>query len=133
MTLTITDVIPAQVVRGVDLVKGKTTLVRVNVTLNSSLFARTVTVKIYFDSQLRNSTSKIMNNNTEDKFNLFFVPNVTGTHNITATAEVGGQVLSNITKGVNINATRNLSITFLYVDRLKLAWRLYYSGVLQRF
>ena len=89
--LEILEVIPMQVVRGVDMILGKTGLVRVNVKNKGPLDANgTATVtfggNLLFDWDAGNSTNitKLINANQNASFDFRFKPTQTGLKNVSA-------------------------------------------------
>ncbi len=77
--VTIKEIIPIQVVENVDLVKGKTTLVRAVIN-NSGPTNENILVKLYFNGNLKDSTTDTINAGQEKDIDLWFVPDVAGSN-----------------------------------------------------
>ena len=124
-SLHMTDLIPIQVVKDVDLVLGKRTLVRTVFTYlngtNSS--QQTATVEnIYLNGIEQNVSGNkllILKPGSDNFIDLFFQPQDVG-QSIPISAEVsssvGGFNKTNVTKLVNVTRTRELNLSFVSVD-----------------
>ncbi len=77
--LQILDIIPIQVIKDVDLVKGKTTLLR-SLIKNVGIVNRNINVSLYFDGVLKTSTNASINSEQEKNIDLFFIPNTAGSN-----------------------------------------------------
>ena len=75
--LSIQEIIPIQVVPDVDLVNGKTTLVRAKIKNNANE-NKNINVTLYFEDVLKNSKIDSINANSEKNVDLWFVPDVAG-------------------------------------------------------
>ena len=76
----INEIIPIQVIEGVDMVKGKTTLVR-SILKNTGTVGKNLTVKLYFDSNLKDTNNTIVINAGEEiDVDLWFVPDIVGSN-----------------------------------------------------
>jgi hypothetical protein len=73
----ILDILPIQVVRDVDMVEGKTTLVR-STLQNIGISSKNITVKLYFEGNLKSSTNDTINSGQTKYINLFFIPDDSG-------------------------------------------------------
>ncbi|MBI2653250.1 VCBS repeat-containing protein [Candidatus Woesearchaeota archaeon] len=76
---TIQEIIPIQVIKDVDLVKGKTTLVR-SVIKNNFIDNKNITISLFFENTLKNSTIETINAGQEKNIDLNFVPDVAGSN-----------------------------------------------------
>ncbi len=71
------DIIPIQVIRDVDLVKGKTTLLR-SLIKNVGIVNRNINASLYLDGILKTSANASINSGQEKNIDLFFIPDVAG-------------------------------------------------------
>ncbi|MBI4401942.1 MAG: hypothetical protein HY581_09950 [Nitrospirae bacterium] len=118
-TLTVQDVIPTQVVKNVDLVKGKRTLVRTVLNFNpgTNQSQQYAVVKVFLQDQglVAQNLSYPLNSGINN-VDLFFQPQPEE-QNIQLTAEVSASIPSfspiNITTLVNVTRTRQLNLTYV--------------------
>jgi len=73
----ILDIIPIQVIEGVDMVLGKTTLVR-SVLKNTGVSDKNINVTLYFDGVLRDNNTAFIGAGEEINVDLTFIPDVAG-------------------------------------------------------
>ena len=73
----ILSILPIQVVEDVDMVKGKTTLVRATME-NVGLIDKNITVELYFEDNLKSSENETINAGQEKDVDLWFVPDIAG-------------------------------------------------------
>jgi hypothetical protein len=117
----ITDFRVAQVVEDVDLVKDKSTLVRLNIKFFSNESNQTdVDVNLYLNGSLEDSDSIILNGTEDENVSLWFTPDVAGTD-----LEIKAVAVNNFT-GTNLSSTktvykdvietRDLKVIFVPVD-----------------
>lgn len=77
MGIQIVNILPIQVVEDVDLIMGKTTLVRATLK-NSGQVGKNITVKLYFEDNLKDSKNETINSGESKYIDLFFVPDIGG-------------------------------------------------------
>jgi len=116
--------LPVQVIADVDMVKGKTTLIRIPVTFKSVLSNDTITpnVTVYWNGTFvgQNLTTNFSYNQTKN-VDFWYVPTNAGT-NLPIEVRVNGLSANGInytdanSKSVDVVKTRNLTISFVSVD-----------------
>ena len=115
--ITLTNIIPIQVIENVDLVKDKSTLVRVNVA-NAKDDSEQITVALFFNNtNIENKTQTVPSNNSTN-FDFWHIPSVTGT-NLDYRAEMSSANSSSTdeqSKFVDVVWTRDLTLAFVAVD-----------------
>jgi len=137
-SLQVTDLIPIQVIKDVDLVQGKRTLVRVTVKHNDiSTNQNSINVKLFFNNANIENQTKIVVGTQPQDFDFFFSPNIAGQNlNITAIAEwsVGGDnFVASRTKFVNVTRTRELNVSFISVNYITMFFPTTFSGYPENF
>ncbi len=116
--------IPIQVIVDVDMVKGKTTLIRIPITFTSVLSNDTITpnVTVYWNGTFvsQNLTTTFIHNQSKN-IDFWYVPQNAG-DNLPIVVTVSGTSVNEInysdanSKSVDVMKTRNLSLTFVSVD-----------------
>jgi len=71
------NILPIQVVKDIDMVKGKTTLVRSTLE-NVGIVNKNITVKLYFEGSLMDTKDDAINSGQSKYVDLFFSPNISG-------------------------------------------------------
>jgi len=116
--------LPVQVIADVDMVKGKSTLIRIPITFTSVLTNDTITpnVTVYWNGTFvgQNLVTSFTYNQTKN-VDFWYVPSNTG-NNVPISVVVSGTSANGInytdgnSRNVNIVWTRNLTLTFVPVD-----------------
>ena len=116
--------IPVQVIPDVDMVKGKTTLIRIPITFTSVLSNDTITpnVTVYWNGTFvgQDLTTSFSYNETKN-IDFWYVPQNVG-NNLPISVMVSGTSANGInytdsnSKSVNVVQTRNFTLTFVSVD-----------------
>ena len=73
----ITDILPIQVVKDVNMVEGKTTLVRTTLK-NVGVSDRNISISLFFDGNLKATENETINSGESKYSDLFFIPDVSG-------------------------------------------------------
>ncbi|MFH2142450.1 MAG: SBBP repeat-containing protein [Bacteroidota bacterium] len=114
--LKISDIVPIQVVKDVDLVLGKRTLVRTEIDYfeGNGTVKHNATVTIYLNGTFNHTETQQLEEGKH--LDIFFIPDTPG-QNMSITAEISSTVpgfdTTNITEWVNITKTRMFNITFV--------------------
>ena len=118
--------LPVQVIADVDMVKGKTTLIRIPVTFKSVLSNDTITpnVTVYWNGTFvgQNLTTSFSYNQSKN-IDFWYVPTNAGT-NLPIEVRVNGLSANGInysdvnSKSIDVVFTRNLMLTFVSIDDL---------------
>lgn len=122
--LHISDLMPVQVVEGVDLVNGKRTLIRVSagfLSLNSSESINSSLALYWNGTLIATNNTLILNSNQSRNVDFWYTPQFADS-NIPITVIINGTTSLNVsysdskTDLVNVFNTRNLSLAFISVD-----------------
>ncbi|MFH1978253.1 MAG: hypothetical protein ABIJ92_02925 [Candidatus Aenigmatarchaeota archaeon] len=121
-TLFITDLIPIQVVEDVDMVKGKTTMIRSTISFyhpNPNLTAN-ITVKTHWNGSLVNTTNITLTDGQSKNINHWYTPGQSGTDiEVKSTAETTISytfINDTRTTSVDVVETRKFTVDFIPVD-----------------
>lgn len=120
--VTITEIIPIQVVKDVDLVKDKSGIIRVKVKNNGNeAVTATVSASIEGGDVSNSPISKSIGGSAEEQFDFRFIPRQEGQKTITITLQNPQGTITK-TKQVKVVKTRDLSILYSRLGTVNEGW-----------